>query len=104
MGWYFPRLLSSFAEEQATEDAIYYLGEGLRKGVLDLDVFLKVLYAFISALLPVLVHKARLSILVIGRFLVTFKYCTHRNNRFLYRMKVSKRCSWKFQALPVYLI
>ena len=36
------RLLNAFAEEQATEDAIYYLGEALRKGVIDLDVFLKV--------------------------------------------------------------
>lgn len=36
------RLLNSFAEEQAIEDAIYYLGEALRKDVIDLDVFLKV--------------------------------------------------------------
>ena len=36
------RLLSAFAEEQATADAIYYLGEALRRGVIDLDVFLKV--------------------------------------------------------------
>lgn len=37
------RLLNSFAEEQAIEDAIYYLGEGLRRNVIDLDVFLKVM-------------------------------------------------------------
>jgi len=35
-------LLNAFAEEQATEDAVYYMGEALRKGVVDLDVFLKV--------------------------------------------------------------
>ena len=37
------RLLNSFAEEQALEDAIYYLGEAIRKNVIDLDVFLKVM-------------------------------------------------------------
>ena len=36
------RLLNTFAEEQATADAIYYLQEGLKRGVIDLDVFLKV--------------------------------------------------------------
>ena len=36
------RLLNAFAEEQATEDAVYYMGEALRKGVIELDVFLKV--------------------------------------------------------------
>lgn len=35
------QLLKSFAEEQAIEDAIYYLGEALRKNVIDLEVFLK---------------------------------------------------------------
>ncbi|KAL4233571.1 hypothetical protein ACF0H5_008252 [Mactra antiquata] len=35
------QLLNAFAEEQAIEDAIYYLGEALRKNVIDLDVFLK---------------------------------------------------------------
>lgn len=37
----YKQLLKAFAEEAATEDAIYYLGEGLRRGVIDLDVFLK---------------------------------------------------------------
>lgn len=37
----YKQLLNAFAEENATEDAIYYLGEALRKGVVDLDVFLK---------------------------------------------------------------
>lgn len=35
------QLFKAFAEEQALEDAIYYLGEALRKNVIDLDVFLK---------------------------------------------------------------
>lgn len=37
----YKQLLNTFAEENATEDAIYYLGEALRKGVIDLDLFLK---------------------------------------------------------------
>lgn len=37
----YKQLLNAFAEEQATEDAIYYMGEALRKGVIELDVFLK---------------------------------------------------------------
>uniref|UniRef100_A0A6B2EJS6 Putative vacuolar sorting protein/ubiquitin receptor vps23 n=1 Tax=Phlebotomus kandelakii TaxID=1109342 RepID=A0A6B2EJS6_9DIPT len=35
------QLLNVYADEAATEDAIYYLGEGLRNGVIDLEVFLK---------------------------------------------------------------
>uniref|UniRef100_A0A1S4MY01 Uncharacterized protein n=1 Tax=Pediculus humanus subsp. corporis TaxID=121224 RepID=A0A1S4MY01_PEDHC len=37
----YKQLLNAFAEEAATEDVIYYLGEALRRGVIDLDVFLK---------------------------------------------------------------
>lgn len=37
----FKQLLDAFAEENAVVDAIYYTGEGLRKGVIPLDVFLK---------------------------------------------------------------
>ncbi|XP_039251547.1 tumor susceptibility gene 101 protein-like [Styela clava] len=37
----YKQILESFAEEQALEDTIYYLGEGLRKGSVDLDAFLK---------------------------------------------------------------
>lgn len=37
----FKQLLDAFAEENAIVDAIYYTGEGLRKGVITLDVFLK---------------------------------------------------------------
>lgn len=38
---WFSRLLNAYAEEAATEDAIYYLGEALRSGVIDLESFLK---------------------------------------------------------------
>lgn len=37
----FKQLLDAFAEENAIVDAIYYTGEGLRLGVITLDVFLK---------------------------------------------------------------
>jgi len=37
----FKQLMNAFAEESATEDAIYFLGEALRKGTIDVDVFLK---------------------------------------------------------------
>ncbi|CAL1543791.1 unnamed protein product [Lymnaea stagnalis] len=35
------QLVDAFAEEQAIEDAIYYLGEALRKNVIELESFLK---------------------------------------------------------------
>jgi len=37
----YKQLMNAFAEESATEDAIYFLGEALRKGTIDTDVFLK---------------------------------------------------------------
>ncbi|KAL1117295.1 hypothetical protein AAG570_004621 [Ranatra chinensis] len=37
----YKQILNAYAEEAATEDAIYYMGEALRRGVIDLDVFLK---------------------------------------------------------------
>ncbi|XP_075160459.1 tumor susceptibility gene 101 [Haematobia irritans] len=37
----YKQLLNAYAEEAATEDAIYYLGEALRSNVIDLDTFLK---------------------------------------------------------------
>ena len=37
----YKQLMNAFAEESATEDAIYFLGEALRKGTVDIDVFLK---------------------------------------------------------------
>lgn len=37
----FKQLLEAYAEENAVVDAIYYTSEGLRKGIIPLDVFLK---------------------------------------------------------------
>merc|ERR1711936_940342 len=37
----YKQLMDAFAEECATEDTIYFLGEALRKGAIDVDVFLK---------------------------------------------------------------
>lgn len=37
----YKQMLNAFAEEAATEDTIYYLGEGLRCSIIDLDAFLK---------------------------------------------------------------
>lgn len=37
----YKQLLNAYAEEAATEDTIYYMGEALRNGVIDLEVFLK---------------------------------------------------------------
>ena len=37
----YKQLMNAFAEESATEDAIYFLGEALRKGTIDIEVFLK---------------------------------------------------------------
>ena len=36
------RILQLYAEENALDDTIYHLGEALRKGVIELEVFLKV--------------------------------------------------------------
>ena len=38
---YNKQILNLYAVENAIEDTIFYLGEGLRWGVIDLDVFLK---------------------------------------------------------------
>lgn len=35
------QLVNAYAEEQATQDAVYYLGEALRRSVLDLDTYLR---------------------------------------------------------------
>ncbi|XP_066510575.1 tumor susceptibility gene 101 protein-like [Hoplias malabaricus] len=35
------QILNLYAEENAIEDTIFYLGEALRRGVIDLDIFLK---------------------------------------------------------------
>jgi ESCRT-I complex subunit TSG101 len=54
-------LLNAFAEESATEDAIYYLGEALRKGVIELEVFMKQVRALSRKqfMLRALMHKCR---------------------------------------------
>ena len=36
------RILRLYAQENAVDDTIYFLGEALRKGVIELEVFLKV--------------------------------------------------------------
>ena len=45
-----PRILQLYAEENAIDDTIYYLGEALRKGVIELDVFLKVMLCCLHAM------------------------------------------------------
>ena len=35
------QLMAAYAEESATEDAIYFLGEGLNRGVIDCETYLK---------------------------------------------------------------
>jgi ESCRT-I complex subunit TSG101 len=37
----YEQILQLYAEENAVEDTVYYLGEALRKGVIELEVFLK---------------------------------------------------------------
>lgn len=37
----YKQILNLYAEENAIEDTIFHLGEALRRGVIDLDVFLK---------------------------------------------------------------
>ncbi|OXB74142.1 UNVERIFIED_CONTAM: hypothetical protein H355_004479 [Colinus virginianus] len=39
----YKQILNLYAEENAIEDTIFYLGEALRRGVIDLDVFLKLI-------------------------------------------------------------
>ena len=57
------QIVSSFAEEQALEDTIYYLGEALHKNVVDLDTFLKHVRALSRQqfTLRALIQKARKS-------------------------------------------
>jgi len=38
----YKQILNLYAEENAIEDTIFYLGEALRRGVIELEVFLKV--------------------------------------------------------------
>lgn len=57
----FRQIVNSFAEEQAVEDTIYYLGEALHKSVVDTDTFLKHVRALSRQqfTLRALIQKAR---------------------------------------------
>lgn len=48
----YKQILNLYAEENAIEDTIFYLGEALRRGVIDLEVFLKVTWEHSLELLP----------------------------------------------------
>ena len=45
----YKQILNLYAEENAIEDTIFYLGEALRRGVIDLEVFLKVSSLYLVA-------------------------------------------------------
>lgn len=55
----YKQILNLYAEENAIEDTIFYLGEALRRDVIDLDVFLKVSQTalFVIVLLYKLKHN-----------------------------------------------
>ncbi|KAI8419851.1 hypothetical protein MSG28_008485 [Choristoneura fumiferana] len=57
----YSQLLNAFAEEATLEDAIYYMGEALRKEVIDLDTFMKQVRALARRqfTLRALMHKCR---------------------------------------------
>lgn len=57
----YSQLLNAFAEEATLEDAIYYMGEALRKEVIDLDTFLKQVRTLARQqfTLRALMHKCR---------------------------------------------
>lgn len=65
------QILNLYAEENAIEDTIFYLGEALRRDVIDLDVFLKVspsaviLFCFCSFML-ILFQEVRLFVKVLS--------------------------------------
>lgn len=46
----YKQILNLYAEENAIEDTIFYLGEALRRGVIDLEVFLKVGSRFLTCM------------------------------------------------------
>ncbi|XP_075228812.1 tumor susceptibility gene 101 isoform X2 [Lycorma delicatula] len=58
----YKQILNAYAEEAATEDTIYYMGEALRRGVIDLDIFLKQVRALSRKqfMLRALMQKCRL--------------------------------------------
>ena len=53
--------MNAYAEEAATEDAIYYIGESLRSNVIDLETFLKHVRQLSRKqfMLRALMHKCR---------------------------------------------
>lgn len=57
----YSQLVNAFAEEATLEDAIYYMGEALRKEVIDLDTFLKQVRTLARRqfTLRALMHKCR---------------------------------------------
>lgn len=57
----YSQLLNAFAEEATLEDAMYYMGEALRKEVIDLDTFLKQIRSLARRqfTLRALMHKCR---------------------------------------------
>lgn len=57
----YKQILNAYAEEASTEDTIYYMGEALRRGVIDLDVFLKQVRSLSRKqfMLRALMHKCR---------------------------------------------
>lgn len=57
----YSQLLNAFAEEATLEDAIYYMGEALRKEMIDLDTFLKQVRTLARKqfTLRALMHKCR---------------------------------------------
>lgn len=57
----YSQLLNAFAEEATLEDAIYYMGEALRKEIIDLDTFLKQVRTLARRqfTLRALMHKCR---------------------------------------------
>lgn len=57
----YSQLLNAFAEEATLEDAIYYMGEALRKEMIDLDTFLKQVRTLARRqfTLRALMHKCR---------------------------------------------
>ncbi|XP_014247252.1 tumor susceptibility gene 101 protein [Cimex lectularius] len=63
----YKQILNAYAEEAAIEDAIYYMGEALRRSVIDLDVFLKQIRSLsrkqftLRALMQKCRHKAGLA-------------------------------------------
>lgn len=106
------RLLNAFAEEQATEDAVYYMGEALRKGVVDLDVFLKVAACHVAVLIVVcellkcwLVHFVTRFMLRCDTFLllvfVIDASCNHSCCAYVPKVTVSR---WKESMLTVHAV